>query len=140
MSYLVKQIKIDDKIDFLADFLYKNLEKFAEPKDELVADLTYHEKRFCLAAYDGNKIVGVCLCNYLSFFKMFHITQLAVEPAYRGKNIGTNLIKKALELTNNNLSLHVDAENKKGYELYKNLGFVTKKYRMFYKDAKRQYK
>lgn len=138
MSYLVKQIKTNDKIDLLADFLYKNLEKFAEPKDELVADLTYHERQVCLAAFDGNKIVGVCLCNYLSFFNMFHITQLAVEPEYRGKEIGTTLINKALELTDNNLSLHVDVENIEAYKLYKNLGFVTKKYRMFYKEAKRQ--
>ena len=69
-------------------------------------------------------LVGLC---YISIWKEWPlISQIAVKPGYSGIGIGTNMIKKALTVLNEEYSairLYVDIGNK-AEDLYYKLGFL----------------
>jgi len=61
----------------------------------------------------------------------FYIDTLSVSPDYAGRGIGTALLQaaeqRARQLQHKKLSLNVDEENKRAYNLYKRLGYQTEK-------------
>ncbi|MBU5227244.1 GNAT family N-acetyltransferase [Clostridium senegalense] len=70
------------------------------------------------------ELVGLC---YISIWKEWPlISQIAVKPGYSGRGIGTNMIKKALTVLNEEYSairLYVDIGNN-AEDLYYKLGFL----------------
>ncbi|MCG8569100.1 MAG: GNAT family N-acetyltransferase, partial [Spirochaetes bacterium] len=58
----------------------------------------------------------------------FFISNIAVFPAYRGKKIGLNLLKKAIEIAQEKqlkkLSLYVETNNTHAIEIYRKFGFA----------------
>jgi ribosomal protein S18 acetylase RimI-like enzyme len=61
----------------------------------------------------------------------FYIDTLSVSPDYAGRGIGTALLQaaeqRARQLQHKKLSLNVDEENERAYNLYKRLGYQTEK-------------
>lgn len=87
-----------------------------------------------IVALDNNKAVG--FAGVWTIVDEGHITNIAVHPDYRGKGIGTSLVKELITHCNNYgikaFTLEVRASNKIAQSLYSSLGFkeegVRKKY------------
>lgn len=54
------------------------------------------ERSVFLGAYDGDACVGLAILQQ-GFFKYMYLYDLKVDPAYRGRGVGTLLIEKAKE-------------------------------------------
>jgi len=82
--------------------------------------------------WDGDKAIGtLCLSEDESDGNLFaFISCLAIIPEYRGKNLGRNLIRAAIEFGwehgYENSSLTVNAENTNAINLYLSEGFEEK--------------
>lgn len=67
------------------------------------------------------------------------IWTVGVRKAYRGRGFGKMLVLKALDYMNKRnvktAAIHVDEENNIAYNLYRKLGFKTKRYRLFFRKV-----
>ena len=88
-----------------------------------------------------DKIIGYMTCwinrrlPWLAY-KTMEIGKLYVEPEYRGKGIGTELINKAKELCKENdikyLKVEVTADNEQAKEFYKKNGLYSYTIEQYY--------
>lgn len=131
-----------DEYPLLEDFLYEAIfiPKDAEkpPRDIIVQDeLQVYIRNFgkrkddhCLAAECDGKIVGACWVRIMDDYG--HIDDetpsfaISLYEEYRGRGIGTELMRRMLELLKNegykSASLAVQKENY-AVRMYKNVGF-----------------
>jgi len=91
-------------------------------------------------AYFQDLTVGAACCRLEKRLekKMLYVMTLVVLPAYRGRKIGTELLKymiaKAKELNCEGVFLHVWTSNQEGIDFYKNFNFeVTETIQNYYK-------
>ena len=56
---------------------------------------------------------------------------VAVDPALRGRGVGEQLVRKAIELADGDIKLHVERQNP-AKRLYERLGFASKYAEMRY--------
>jgi threonine synthase len=68
------------------------------------------------------------------FIPRYHLGYIGINPDNKGRGLGSELIKEAIDITEGNISLHVDLDNKNAKKLYKKMGFVHKYDRMIYKN------
>lgn len=90
---------------------------------------------FILVALRNNAPQGVCVVvnlGFNDFIPAYHLAYVGTKEGNKGRGIATELINQMIELTEGNLSLHVDLENKRARKLYEKLGFKTAYYRMIY--------
>lgn len=79
----------------------------------------------------NNKVVGWCdiIPKYVGASSHIGVLGVGLLPEFRGKKIGTELIKKALEKAKKKnltrIELDVRVENENAIALYKKLGFET---------------
>ncbi|KAI5611267.1 N-alpha-acetyltransferase 30 [Silurus asotus] len=90
--------------------------------------------QLCFLAIVQEVCVGAIVCKLDMHKKMFrrgYIAMLAVDSKHRRKNIGTNLVKKAIyamvEGDCDEVVLETEITNKSALKLYENLGFVRDK-------------
>jgi threonine synthase len=69
------------------------------------------------------------------FFPKYHLSYIATKSNIRGIGIATQLIKKVIDLTGGNFSLHVEIDNKRAIRVYEKMGLKKTYYRMFYKGG-----
>lgn len=90
------------------------------------------DSAFMLGAFDAENIIGICGFVRESQKKRRHrgeITQMYVNPTYKGLNVGFNLLRKTVEQAFNNLGIEqivlgVVSNNPSANKLYEKLGFV----------------
>lgn len=79
---------------------------------------------------------GICIVVNLGFDRFiptYHLAYIGTKETSKGRGLATDLILKAIELTEGRLSLHVDIPNKKAKVLYEKLGFEHAYNRMIYR-------
>lgn len=94
------------------------------------------EKGFILLASRNGVHEGICIVvstGFKDFIPSYHLAYIGTDKASGGRGVGTELIKRAIDLTNGNLSLHVDLDNKGAKKLYEKMGFKHCYNRMLYK-------
>ena len=101
---------------WLDDDNRNDLETFEEAVDE---ELLY-------VCEVHNKIVGFALCYINEDTNDIHIGDICVIPEHRGNGYGTQIIQFILNDCDNSITLEVEIENTKAFELYKKLGFELK--------------
>lgn len=129
----VKQIEVNE-------FLFKSLQEYGDPKEDINAAMNYalgeenSPGGFVLVAADDQKVVGCVVVNRTGMKKYIPeniLVYIATDPEYRGKGIGKNLMQTALENAEGSVALHVEPNNPaKG--LYEKLGFTNKYLEMRY--------
>lgn len=123
--------------DVIADFLYKHLEKYGDPREHILACLQYVFEKggFITVGYDGeNTIKGIVVINETGmsgYIPENILVYIAVDAAYRGEGNGRALMEKALSEARGAVALHVEPDNPARY-LYENLGFTSKYLEMRY--------
>ncbi|MBN1539341.1 MAG: GNAT family N-acetyltransferase, partial [Candidatus Thermoplasmatota archaeon] len=98
------------------------------------------EKGHVIGAFDRGSMVGIAVMsrsNWKTFFPHYHLSYIATKKDLRGMGIATQLIKKAIELSNGSLSLHVETDNTRAIKLYEKMGLKRKYYRMLYQHPER---
>ncbi len=122
-----------------AEFLKKLdswLLEFTDPLDEMKEAVeNAFEEGHVIAAFDHKTIVGIAILSRLpfeTFFPRFHLSYIATMKTVKGKGIATQLLKKAIDVSKGDLSLHVEIHNKRAIKLYEKMGLRKKYYRMHY--------
>lgn len=138
------EVKIDNLNDFddvskrqLVAYTREWLAQYADSFDETEDAIeNANDRGFILLASRNNEYEGVCIVVNLGFDRFipkYHLAYIGTRSTSKGRGLGTELIQKAIELTDGNLSLHVDLDNKGAKKLYEKLGFVHTYNRMLYK-------
>lgn len=124
--------------DVIADFLFKHLEQYGDPREDIVACLGYVFDRggFVTVGHEGttDSIKGIVIINETGmsgYIPENILVYIAVDPQYRGEGNGRALMEKALGLAEGNVALHVEPDNPARH-LYENLGFTNKYLEMRY--------
>jgi threonine synthase len=90
---------------------------------------------FLLIAKRNGEEQGICIVvsmGFKHFIPTYHLAYIGVKPGNKGRGVASELIGRAIELTDGNLSLHVDLDNKRAKNLYRKMGFNHVYDRMIY--------
>ncbi len=88
--------------------------------------------------YDNNNLVGILI--YEQLYEIIDLLYIVVEPIYRRRNIGTELIKYLIEnSTFEKIMLEVKCDNKNAIKLYKKFNFKIINIREKYYDNQDAY-
>lgn len=93
------------------------------------------EKGFILLASRNDAYEGICVVvnmGYDHFHPKYHLAYVGTDKTSKGRGVATELIQRALDLSEGSLSLHVDLDNKGAKKLYEKLGFKHCYNRMIY--------
>lgn len=126
----------------LVDFLFEQLGKYGDSKEEITECLKFalaeSEKAiggFALTRKDDNgNILGAAIINETGMSKYIPeniLVYIAVDADTRGQGIGSQIMKKILQVTEGDIALHVDPDNP-AKQLYEKLGFTNKYLEMRY--------
>jgi N-alpha-acetyltransferase 30 len=126
--------------------LYYKLHPIEKGKKPMVSFKKSRIKRVLFIAEENKEIVGFVLGHLISYadFKYGSIDEFFVKKGFRGRKIGSLLLKKAikeLEKFNPNLILvGTEKTNKEAIKLYQKIGFeIGKKSLWFYWNPKKKY-
>lgn len=118
----------------IAEFLFKSLEQYGDPKEDILKCMAYalkesgHIGGFICVAYLENKIVGATIINQTGmkdYIPENILVYIATDAEKRGQGIGKQLMEKAIATADGNIALHVEADNP-AKKLYEKLGFTNK--------------
>ncbi len=129
---------LDNATDFqkneIAEFLVFHLEKYGDPKQDILKCLDYALDKgstpggFVILALENEKILGVLVMNKTGmsgYIPENILVYIAVDAAQRGKGIGGQIMERAVKMANGGIALHVEADNP-ARKLYERLGFTNK--------------
>ena len=124
----------DEVRDQIAEFLFKSLEQYGDPKSDILKCMQYAFKEtdsfggFINVAYLENEIVGAVIINRTGmkdYIPENILVYIAVDNSQRGKGYGKQLMQKAIASVKGNIALHVEPNNPAKL-LYEKLGFTNK--------------
>lgn len=125
----------------LVDYVDNYLDRYSDSKTETLEAVELAIKNgFILTASRENEIDGVLVIVHMGFEKFiptYHLAYIGINPKSKGRGLGSELIKEAINLTNGNISLHVDLDNKNAKRLYKKMGFAHVYDRMIYQRTEK---
>lgn len=123
-----------EKKDILS-FLFKHLDEYGDPEADIEKAINYALKEnntpggIVLASSDENdNLTGAVVINktgMTGYIPENILVYIATHNEHRGKGIGKQLMKKAIEQTEGDIALHVEPDNP-AKKLYENLGFTNK--------------
>ena len=93
---------------------------------------------FLLIAKRNGEEQGICIIvnmGFERFIPTYHLAYIGVKTGNQGRGVASELIKRAIEATEGNLSLHVDLDNKRAKKLYSKMGFKHTYDRMLFKGT-----
>ncbi|WP_353892583.1 pyridoxal-phosphate dependent enzyme [Proteinivorax hydrogeniformans] len=128
-----KDISNDKVVGLINDWLME----FTDPKEEIYEALDNAlDKGHLLFAYHNKDLAGIAIIvgtGFEHFSAKYHLAYIATKRTIKGRGIATQLLTKAVEVTDGNLSLHVEKNNKKAIKLYEKMGFDAPYTRMLHK-------
>ena len=132
----------------LVEFLFEHLDEFGDRKEDIQKAIDYSINEngnlplsisfggFSLIAYnENNSIIGAVVINRTGmsgYIPENILVYIATHREYRGKGIGKQLMKKAIEVADGDIALHVEPNNPAKF-LYEKIGFTNKYLEMRYK-------
>jgi len=118
----------------IIDFLHQHLDEFGDTKEAIKKAIDYSIGEsspiggFVVVGTIDNKMAGAVVVNRTGmedYIPENILVYIAVDSALRGKGIGKQLMKKAIDLSKGNIALHVEANNPALF-LYEKFGFTSK--------------
>jgi ribosomal-protein-alanine N-acetyltransferase len=122
------------------EFLYTHLDQFGDTKRAINKCLDFaFEKNgglggFLLAAIEDGKLLGALIMNKTGMAEYIPeniLVYVAVHKDTRGRGLGGDICRKAIDIADGDVKLHVEYENP-AKRLYERLGFTTKYAEMRY--------
>lgn len=127
------EVSKKELIQYTRDWLVQYADSQMETQEAI--ENAYRDGFILLASRDG-EYEGLCIIVHTGFdvfIPTYHLAYIGTHEKTKGRGVGTELIYKAIELTDGKLSLHVDLDNKGAKKLYEKLGFEHTYNRMLYK-------
>lgn len=125
----------ENEKDVIVNFLHQHLEEFGDKPADIRKCLNFAVKEhqnamggFVLILTEDNEVKGITIINKTGmsgYIPENILVYIAVHSNARGIGIGKDLMKKALELAEGDVALHVEATNPAKF-LYEKLGFENK--------------
>ncbi|MDY0077840.1 MAG: GNAT family N-acetyltransferase [Bacteroidales bacterium] len=118
----------------IIDFLHQHLDEFGDTKEAIKKAIDYSIGEsspiggFVVVGTIDNKMAGAVVVNRTGmedYIPENILVYIAVDSSLRGKGIGKQLMKKAIDLSKGNIALHVEANNPALF-LYEKFGFTSK--------------
>lgn len=120
------------QMEATAQFLSRHLDQYGDPVPAIIKAIEYavdpDKGGLVLELLDGKEIIGAVVINATGMSDYIPeniLVYIAVDNAYRGQGLGTELMKRALSLCKGSVALHVEADNPAKH-LYERLGFEEK--------------
>lgn len=117
----------------IVDFLFTHLGEYGDPKKDILKAIEFAIKSFVsfggfvLIVEEENEIKGAVVINQTGmggYIPENILVYIAVHDTMRGKGIGKLLMSKAIEYTQGDIALHVEANNP-AKKLYEKMGFTN---------------
>ncbi|MFD1551112.1 GNAT family N-acetyltransferase [Putridiphycobacter roseus] len=117
----------------IVDFLFTHLGEYGDPKKDILKAIEYAIKSFAsfggfvLTVEENDEIKGAVVINQTGmggYIPENILVYIAVHDTMRGKGIGKLLMSRAIEYTQGDIALHVEAKNP-AKKLYEKLGFTN---------------
>lgn len=92
---------------------------------------------FVMVATRNGEEQGICVVvnmGFTEFIPTYHLGYIGVKAGNKGRGMATELMKRAIDLTDGKLSLHVDLDNAGAKKLYRKMGFKHCYDRMIYQN------
>jgi len=127
-------ITIDEIVRLIDEWLMEYTDPTYEIKDALESAF---ETGHVLMAYYDSQLVGISVIvntGFKSFIPTYHLGYIATKRNIKGRGIATQLLNKAIELADGNISLHVEKDNNRAIKLYEKMGFRKSYLRMIHKS------
>ncbi|MGV6861158.1 MAG: GNAT family N-acetyltransferase [Putridiphycobacter sp.] len=118
----------------IVNFLFENLQEYGDPKSDIKKAIDFALKEipsfggFILTAISKGEFVGAVVINQTGmkdYIPENILVYIATHKKQRGKGLGKLLMKKAIELANGDIALHVEPDNPAKH-LYEKVGFTNK--------------
>lgn len=110
--------------------------RYEELKSYLLEESFDPSGYFGIFSLNENRFIAECSCEMEYKRKRSIIWTVGVIEKYRGKGLGTMLVKRAMnwscEKEAEKVAIHVDEKNKVAFNLYSKLGFKVMRRRLFY--------
>ncbi|KAB3531069.1 pyridoxal-phosphate dependent enzyme [Alkaliphilus serpentinus] len=133
----VERNEVDLSTDEIVDLLDHWLMEYTDPKYEIKDALqSAFEDGFVLMSYYNNELAGMTVVvntGFDNFIPTYHLAYIATKRTIKGRGIATQLLNKAIELSNGNISLHVERDNNRAIKLYEKMGFEKSYLRMIHR-------
>ncbi len=122
----------------IAEFLIEQMDGYGDDYIEISKCLDFalsnypHQGGFVVLAKENDSIKGavvVCKTGMEAFIPENVLVYFAVHRDYRGRGLGTALLKKTIKLVNGGISLHVHPKNP-ARELFEKVGFQYRSFEM----------
>lgn len=131
----MKNYDLMSKAD-LVEFTLSCLDKYSDNKLETEEAIdNAMEKGHILLASRGGEFEGVCVIanlEFKNFLCQYHLAFIGTKKSSTGRGVGSELIQRAIDLTEGNVSLHVEMDNKVAKKIYEKYGFKHVYNRMIY--------
>jgi len=127
-----KEKSKDDFVNLIGTWLSPYNDSVAETLDAIEKAM---KEGFLLIAKRNGEEQGICIIvnmGFERFIPTYHLAYIGVKAGNQGRGVASAMIKRAVEVTNGNLSLHVDLDNKRAKKLYSKMGFEHKYDRMIF--------
>ena len=127
-------------VEELAAFLHESLKPYEDPLADVRQGITdalaprIGEPGFVLVAEMDRKVVGALIMlrtGMKGYVPENFLLMVAVDPSVRGKGVGSQVIKRAFDLADGDVKLHVEYDNP-AKRLYERLGMTSKYAEMRY--------
>lgn len=124
----------EDEKEKLIEFLYDHLDQFGDPRQHIRKSVDFALKEwdsfggFVLMGYEDGMLVGAVVINKTGmqgYIPENILVYIAVHGDRRGKGYGKQLMKRAHELAEGNMKLHVEPDNPARF-LYEKMGYTSK--------------
>jgi len=134
---VVERDNTDFSVDEITGLINEWLMEFTDPLYEIKEALNIaFDLGFVLMAFYNNQLSGISVIvptGFENFIPSYHLGYIATKRGIKGRGIATQLLNKAVEVTDGNLSLHVDRDNGRAIKLYEKMGFAKSYLRMIHK-------
>lgn len=117
----------------IINFLFEHLQEFGDEKKDIEKAIDYSLKEFIsfggfvMLIVEENKILGATVINKTGmggYIPENILVYIATHKDYRGKGLGKMLMQKAIDYSEGDIALHVEATNP-AKKLYEKLGFTN---------------
>ena len=118
----------------IVDFLHKHLEQFGDSKPDITKSIDYALKEmisfggFVLVGFKDSEMLGAVVVNQTGmggYIPENILVYIATHKDHRGKGLGKQLMKEAIDTASGDIALHVEPDNPARF-LYEKLGFSHK--------------
>lgn len=132
--YNSAQLPNEQEKNAALDFLFKHLEQYGDPREDIEKAMDYSLQKdnapggFVATSTLDNELVGAVVVNKTGmkgYIPENILVYIATHNGYRGKGIGKELMKAAIDAAEGDIALHVEPNNPAKF-LYEKLGFTNK--------------